>query len=245
MTVRPDAASNTSSTAPNSERSRNDASVGGISIISPRSLPSIAACGRIQATWSASPPTSRVRCPAGSAVTKNLVSNRRDSTSGVSQWVQARQQVGANDQVAAKHQLRERQRAIDQRQPVGFPVVTARVGDDRRTVRAGKQDAGLFEPNLGDLDGVVRAEPARDVDIRRRHVEVEAPAASRTRPTATSLRGCSPTRRSQPRPCRAGGGSFRWTGGRGPDTRRGPAPTGMVCSLPGLIATSNFLLYFA
>ena len=55
----------------------------GTAVISPRSQSCRAFAGVTHATSDASPPTSLVRWPAGSAAAKNRVSNRRGSTTGV------------------------------------------------------------------------------------------------------------------------------------------------------------------
>ena len=55
-------------------RPRRVATVGGIISSSPRSYPAAASCGAIHTVRSASVEALRVRCPSGSAATKNHVS---------------------------------------------------------------------------------------------------------------------------------------------------------------------------
>ena len=146
------------------------------------------------------------------AATKNLVSKRFGSTSGVIQCDHGPQQVGAKHQSATVQQLRERQRAVEQREPVGLPVVVAGVGDHAVRVLAGQQHARTPRRSPAPRHTPARASGGL---VARQRAGPSPPGPGRPTPRSRTTRPAGrpsrpETRRTRPRtPSTPSGGAGR------------------------------------
>ena len=125
--------------------SRSDSIVGGSIASPPASCCATAAATGSHTVSSASPLTSRGRWPVGTAATKNRVSNRLGSNSGVIQCAHGRSRSLRSTRAAGGQHLGHRSAAVQQGQPVALEVVAGRVGDHAVGVRPGQQHARLLE----------------------------------------------------------------------------------------------------
>ena len=104
----------------------------------------------------------------------------------------------------------------------------------------------VIGPDLGHLDADVGAQPPGHVDRRRRHVEVELGALlGKGRPLRHRLEVVHRLGGLHLDDARQAAPTLGGVQDQVGIPRRRRRPTGAVCSCPGLMATSNFLLYFA
>ena len=141
-----------------------------------------ASAGRTHATRSDSVLTSRVRCPCGKRgdeeprVVAAFLDLRGDPVRP------GAQQVGAEHEPAPGEQLGQRLRPVEQRLPVGLPVVAAGVRHDRVLGRPGEQHAGLLERLAYGGADQLAGERLGGAEGRR----PTRPGTARTTPTARS-----------------------------------------------------------